>query len=249
MHDREPALVPVSRCSSGCWLRHLSFHTPSTRVAVRQTPGHLRFPDRRYRDPTTRVLRVQRLVARQPGNALRHETRLPAPHHWLRFARPAHDLGSATTVRQGGLEAMAASVSKSSHSQRPRSRPPMARSMSPAVTRPLPALKPNFRINANAPTPLAFVQFFVDCEIGWLPSFRHDALAFEGADKVSYSSALPITRKRRSRPIRKGLAWGLQSVDQRVCKSLAGGMEAATTENYEVRPNDQGRSSSIRDCG
>ncbi|MHC2281287.1 ferredoxin-NADP reductase [Bradyrhizobium diazoefficiens] len=55
--------------------------------------------------------------------------------------------------------------------------------------------------------------------------------------------------KRRSRPIRKGLAWGLQSVDQRVCKSLAGGMEAATTENYEVRPNDQGRSSSIRDCG
>jgi len=35
------------------------------------------------------------------------------------------------------------------------------------------------------------------------------------------------------------LAWGLQSVDQRVCKSLAGGMEAATTENYEVRPNDQ----------
>ncbi|BBZ99009.1 hypothetical protein F07S3_88420 [Bradyrhizobium diazoefficiens] len=56
-------------------------------------------------------------------------------------------------------------------------------------------------------------------------------------------------RKRRSRPTRKGLAWGLQSVDQRVCKSLAGGMEAATTENYEVRPNDQGRSSSIRDCG
>ena len=55
--------------------------------------------------------------------------------------------------------------------------------------------------------------------------------------------------KRRSRPIRKGLAWGLQSVDQRVCKSLAAGMEAATTENYEVRPNDQGRSSSIRDCG
>ncbi|BAP81921.1 uncharacterized protein NK6_a_18 (plasmid) [Bradyrhizobium diazoefficiens] len=58
-----------------------------------------------------------------------------------------------------------------------------------------------------------------------------------------------VRRKRRSRPIRKGLAWGLQSVDQRVCKSLAGGMEAATTENYEVRPNDQGRSSSIRDCG
>ncbi|WP_212491221.1 hypothetical protein, partial [Bradyrhizobium liaoningense] len=26
-------------------------------------------------------------------------------------------------------------------------------------------------------------------------------------------------RKRRSRPTRKGLAWGLQSVDQRVCKS------------------------------
>ncbi|MFK4620793.1 MFS superfamily sulfate permease-like transporter [Bradyrhizobium diazoefficiens] len=59
----------------------------------------------------------------------------------------------------------------------------------------------------------------------------------------------PLFCKRRSRPIRKGLAWGLQSVDQRVCKSLAGGMEAATTENYEVRPNDQGRSSSIRDCG
>ena len=59
----------------------------------------------------------------------------------------------------------------------------------------------------------------------------------------------PKRSKRRSRPIRKGLAWGLQSVDQRVCKSLAGGMEAATTENYEVRPNDQGRSSSIRDCG
>ncbi|MHC2280231.1 hypothetical protein ACVME8_006874 [Bradyrhizobium diazoefficiens] len=58
-----------------------------------------------------------------------------------------------------------------------------------------------------------------------------------------------VYSKRRSRPIRKGLAWGLQSVDQRVCKSLAGGMEAATTENYEVRPNDQGRSSSIRDCG
>lgn len=58
-----------------------------------------------------------------------------------------------------------------------------------------------------------------------------------------------ILGKRRSRPICKGLAWGLQSVDQRVCKSLAAGMEAATTENHEVRPNDQGRSSSIRDCG
>ncbi|WP_211434652.1 hypothetical protein, partial [Bradyrhizobium diazoefficiens] len=46
----------------------------------------------------------------------------------------------------------------------------------------------------------------------------------------------PMHSKRRSRPIRKGLAWGLQAVDQRVCKSLAGGMEAATTENYEVRP-------------
>ena len=56
-------------------------------------------------------------------------------------------------------------------------------------------------------------------------------------------------RKRRSRPIRKGLAWGLQSVDQRVCKSLAGGMEAATTDNYEVRAHEQDRSASIRDCG
>lgn len=55
--------------------------------------------------------------------------------------------------------------------------------------------------------------------------------------------------KRRSRAICKGLARGLQSVDQRVCKSLAAGVEAATTENHEVRPNDQGRSSSIRDCG
>ena len=69
--------------------------------------------------------------------------------------------------------------------------------------------------------------------------------AFALIDEV----AQQMKSKRRSRPIRKGLAWGLQSVDQRVCKSLAGGMEAATTENYEVRPNDQGRSSSIRDCG
>ncbi|WP_461326012.1 hypothetical protein [Bradyrhizobium diazoefficiens] len=72
---------------------------------------------------------------------------------------------------------------------------------------------------------------------------------FESHSKQTYPNLFRSLRKRRSRPIRKGLAWGLQSVDQRVCKSLAGGMEAATTENYEVRPNDQGRSSSIRDCG
>ncbi|MBR0891777.1 FAD-dependent monooxygenase, partial [Bradyrhizobium diazoefficiens] len=57
-----------------------------------------------------------------------------------------------------------------------------------------------------------------------------------GLRGLSISTLEAFHRKRRSRPIRKGLAWGLQSVDQRVCKSLAGGMEAATTENYEVRP-------------
>ncbi|WLA95373.1 lytic murein transglycosylase [Bradyrhizobium elkanii] len=72
---------------------------------------------------------------------------------------------------------------------------------------------------------------------------------FPGSERALTLAEVQEMRKRRSRPIRKGLAWGLQSVDQRVCKSLAGGMEAATTENYEVRPNDQGRSSSIRDCG
>ncbi|WP_375049706.1 dihydroxy-acid dehydratase [Bradyrhizobium sp. 8-10B] len=75
------------------------------------------------------------------------------------------------------------------------------------------------------------------------------AVVFTGLEDLSRRIDDPDLGKRRSRPIRKGLAWGLQSVDQRVCKSLAGGMEAATTENYEVRPNDQGRSSSIRDCG
>ncbi len=71
----------------------------------------------------------------------------------------------------------------------------------------------------------------------------------ETTNVLAFRQPSAVDGKRRSRPIRKGLAWGLQSVDQRVCKSLAGGMEAATTENYEVRPNDQGRSSSIRDCG
>ncbi|WP_211434655.1 hypothetical protein, partial [Bradyrhizobium diazoefficiens] len=56
------------------------------------------------------------------------------------------------------------------------------------------------------------------------------------AAQAEYYRLAASVSKRRSRPIRKGLAWGLQSVDQRVCKSLAGGMEAATTENYEVRP-------------
>ncbi|MHC2278000.1 integrase [Bradyrhizobium diazoefficiens] len=79
------------------------------------------------------------------------------------------------------------------------------------------------------------------------PHMLRHACGYALANKGHDTRALQ--GKRRSRPIRKGLAWGLQSVDQRVCKSLAGGMEAATTENYEVRPNDQGRSSSIRDCG
>ncbi|WP_461326188.1 hypothetical protein [Bradyrhizobium diazoefficiens] len=82
-------------------------------------------------------------------------------------------------------------------------------------------------------------------------SFKRGRFIFQrqGRSTRKAKGRIKLMCKRRSRPIRKGLAWGLQSVDQRVCKSLAGGMEAATTENYEVRPNDQGRSSSIRDCG
>jgi len=41
---------------------------------------------------------LARLVAREPCNALRHEPRLPSPHHGLRFARSAHDLGGAAAV-------------------------------------------------------------------------------------------------------------------------------------------------------
>ncbi|MHC2283784.1 hypothetical protein ACVME8_010454 [Bradyrhizobium diazoefficiens] len=89
-------------------------------------------------------------------------------------------------------------------------------------------------------------------EARFMVKFYDSNLQYIGKAEGSREQQMPpvwVHGKRRSRPIRKGLAWGLQSVDQRVCKSLAGGMEAATTENYEVRPNDQGRSSSIRDCG
>jgi hypothetical protein len=45
--------------------------------------------------------RLARLVACQPVDALRHETRLPSPHHGLRSARSAHDLGSAAAFGGG----------------------------------------------------------------------------------------------------------------------------------------------------
>ena len=50
---------------------------------------------------------LARLVARQPFDALRHEARLPAPHHRLRFAGAAHDLGGAAAIgrRQDDLGA------------------------------------------------------------------------------------------------------------------------------------------------
>ena len=41
---------------------------------------------------------LARLIARQPFDTLCHEPRLPSPHHGLRFARSAHDLGSAAAV-------------------------------------------------------------------------------------------------------------------------------------------------------
>ncbi|MHC2449000.1 hypothetical protein ACVI7B_008704, partial [Bradyrhizobium elkanii] len=47
----------------------------------------------------------------------------------------------------------------------------------------------------------------------------------ETTNVLAFRQPSAVDGKRRSRPIRKGLAWGLQSVDQRVCKSLAGGME------------------------
>ena len=47
------------------------------------------------------LARLARLVAQQPFDALRHEPRLPGPHHRLRFTGPAHDLGSAAAVGGG----------------------------------------------------------------------------------------------------------------------------------------------------
>src|SRR6202521_2240844 len=47
------------------------------------------------------LTRLARLVAQQPFDALRHEPRLPGPHHRLRFIGPAHDLGSAAAVGGG----------------------------------------------------------------------------------------------------------------------------------------------------
>src|SRR6266481_4683169 len=44
---------------------------------------------------------LARLVACEPGNAFRHEARLPSPNHRLRFARTAHDFGGATAVSRG----------------------------------------------------------------------------------------------------------------------------------------------------
>ena len=41
---------------------------------------------------------LARLVAREPCNALLHEPRLPSPHHGLRLARSAHDLGGAAAI-------------------------------------------------------------------------------------------------------------------------------------------------------
>ncbi len=47
------------------------------------------------------LARLARLVAQQSFDALRHEPRLPGPHHRLRFTGPAHDLGSAAAVGGG----------------------------------------------------------------------------------------------------------------------------------------------------
>ncbi|MHC2582817.1 transposase-like protein [Bradyrhizobium diazoefficiens] len=84
----------------------------------------------------------------------------------------------------------------------------------------------------------SFLRHLVDRGLRGVQLVVSDACRGLVESVADYLPEARYQRKRRSRPIRKGLAWGLQSVDQRVCKSLAGGMEAATTENYEVRPND-----------
>ena len=48
-----------------------------------------------------RLAGLARLVAQQSFDALRHEPRLPSPHHRLRLTRTAHDLGSAAAVGGG----------------------------------------------------------------------------------------------------------------------------------------------------
>jgi hypothetical protein len=48
-----------------------------------------------------RLAGLARLVAQQPLDAFRHEPRLPSPHHRLRLARAAHDLGSAAAIGGG----------------------------------------------------------------------------------------------------------------------------------------------------
>lgn len=51
------------------------------------------------------ALRSLGLIARQPGNAFRHEPRLPSPHYWFRFARAVHDLGRSAAVGCGQNDA------------------------------------------------------------------------------------------------------------------------------------------------
>ena len=48
-----------------------------------------------------RLAGLTRLVAQLPIDPFRHEPGLPSPHHRLRFARSAHDLGSAAAIGGG----------------------------------------------------------------------------------------------------------------------------------------------------
>jgi len=62
--------------------------------------------ERRGREKTPKPAALAQAIARhkaaqQPFDALRHEPRLPGPHHRLRFTGPAHDLGSAAAVGGG----------------------------------------------------------------------------------------------------------------------------------------------------
>ena len=68
------------------------------------SPAAVPMPDRPPLDDVRRkrwLAGLARLVAQQPFDALRHEPRLPSPHHRLGLARAPHDLGRAAAVCRG----------------------------------------------------------------------------------------------------------------------------------------------------
>jgi len=80
-------LETTSRCGKGARAHIHAFEVDSSKLL-----------QPRYSHGQRWFAGLARLVARQPFDALRHESGLPPPNRGLGFARAAHDLGELATT-------------------------------------------------------------------------------------------------------------------------------------------------------